>query len=392
MKLRTMLSHYGEEREKHNGAVVPPIYQNSLFTFESWDDIDKAFADPINSNIYTRGNNPSATLVEKKIAKIAGGEKAKLCSSGMGAISSAIMHYINQGDHIITLNNVYGPASNLIGTYLKNKFGIESTYISGEDISEFEKAIRPNTKLIYLESPTSAVFTLQDIEAVAKLAKKHNIKTVIDNTWATPIFQKPLELGIDMEVHSCSKYFGGHSDIVAGVIIGSEKDINEIYSNEAALFGAKIAPFEAWLIMRSLRTLKIRMVEHQANAMKVAEFLEKHPKISKVNYPGLKSFPQYELAKKQMSGCSGLMSFVIASENLEEIKAFVNTLEYFSIGVSWGGHESLAYAPAISYLREMSEEKFKATGLSLGVIRISVGLEDAEDLIEDLDNALKHIK
>lgn len=392
MKLKTMLSHYGEERSKHNGAVVPPIYQNSLFTFESWDDIDKAFADPINANIYTRGNNPSATLVEKKIAKIAGGEKAKLCSSGMGAISSAIMHYINQGDHIITLNNVYGPASNLIGTYLKNKFGIESTYVSGEDITEFEKAIRPNTKLIYLESPTSAVFTLQDIEAVAKLAKKHNIKTVIDNTWATPIFQKPLELGIDMEVHSCSKYFGGHSDIVAGVIIGSEKDINEICFNEAALFGAKIAPFEAWLIMRSLRTLKIRMLEHQSNAQKVAEFLEKHPKVSKVNYPGLKSFPQYELAKKQMSGCSGLMSFVIDSDNLEDIKAFVNSLEYFSIGVSWGGHESLVYAPAISYLREMSEEKFKATGLSLGVIRIYIGLEEAEDLIEDLDNSLKHIR
>lgn len=391
MKLSTLLSHYGENRAEHNGAVVPPIYQNSLFTFESWEAIEKAFSDPINSNIYTRGNNPSATMVESKIAKMAGGEKAKLFASGMGAISSAILHYINHGDHIITLNNIYGPASNFIGTYLKKKFGIESTYISGEDISEFEKAIKPNTKLIYLESPTSAVFTLQDLKAVAELAKKHNIKTVIDNTWATPIFQKPLELGIDMEVHSCSKYFGGHSDIVSGVLIGTEKDVNEIYSNEASLFGAKIAPFEAWLIMRSLRTMPIRLKQHQENAIKVAEFLEKHPKISKVNYPGLKSFPQYELAKKQMSGFSGLMSFVIDSENVQDIKNFVNSLQYFSIGVSWGGHESLVYAPAISYLQEMTPEAFKATGLSLGVIRISVGLEDADDLIEDLERSLKYI-
>lgn len=392
MKLKTVLSHYGEDRKEYNGAVVPPIYQNSLFTFESWEAIEKAFSDPIHSNIYTRGNNPSATIVEKKIAKMAGGEKAKLFASGMGAISSAILHYIKGGDHIITLNNTYGPAGNFIGTYLKNKFGIESTFVSGEEISDFENAIKPNTKLIYLESPTSAVFTLQNIRAVAELAKKHGIKTVIDNTWATPIFQRPLEMGIDMEVHSCSKYFGGHSDLVAGVIIGKEKDIDEIYSNEAALLGAKIAPFEAWLIMRSLRTLPIRMKAHEENAMRVAEFLENHPKISKVNYPGLKSFPQYELGKEQMSGYTGLMSFVINSENLEEIKAFVNSLEYFSIGVSWGGHESLAYAPAISYLQEMTPEKFKATGLSLGVIRVSIGLEDAEDLIEDLENALKNIK
>ena len=392
MKLATILAHYGEKREDHNGAVVPPIYQNSLFTFKDWDAIDNAFADPINSNIYTRGNNPSVTMVEKKIAKIANGEKAKLFSSGMGAITSAIMHYVKSGDHIITFNNIYGPASQFIGTYLKDKFNVESTYLSGESVEEIKNAIKENTTIIYLESPISAIFTLQNIKEIVKIAKEKGIKTIIDNTWATPIFQKPLNMGVDLEVHSCSKYLGGHSDIVAGVVIGKSKDIEEIYTTEHALLGAKMAPFEAWLLMRSLRTLEIRMKQHQYNAMKVAEFLDNNSKVVKVNYPGLKSFKDHELAKEQMTGFTGVMSFQLATENLQEIKNFVNALEHFSIGVSWGGHESLISVPAIPYLREMSEEKFKATGLSLGDIRISVGLEDVEDLIEDLKNALKKVK
>jgi cystathionine beta-lyase/cystathionine gamma-synthase len=199
-------------------------------------------------------------------------------------------------------------------------------------------------------------------------------------------------MGIDLEVRSCSKYLGGHSDIVAGVVIGNKENIESIRMNESILYGGKIAPFEAWLLMRSLRTLEIRVKQHQYNAMKVAEFLDSHPKIKEVKYPGLPSFKGHELAKKQMTGFTGLMGFELATEKLEEIKAFVNTLEHFSIGVSWGGHESLVHVPAISYLKEMTPEQFKATGLSLGVIRISIGLENVEDLIEDLENALKKIK
>ncbi len=386
--IETIISHYGEDREKHNGAVVPPIYQNTLFTFENWDAIDNAFSDPINNSIYTRGNNPSVSMVEKKIAKLAGGEKARLFASGMGAISSAIMSCVHTGCHVITLKNIYGPALNLLDVYLKNKFNIEVTFVSGESVEEFRNAVKENTSLIYLESPSSAVFSMQDITEICKIAKEHNIKTVIDNTWATPLYQKPLEMGVDLEVHSCSKYLGGHSDIIAGVVIGKAKLIDSIYQNEFLLYGAKMAPFEAWLLMRSLRTLPMRMERHERNAMMVAEFLEKHPKIKKVNYPGLKSFPQYELGKKQMTGYSGLMSFVIDTEEVQELKNFVNALDLFSIGVSWGGHESLIHAPAISYLKEMTPEQFKATGLSLGVIRISVGLENPEDLIADLDNAL----
>ncbi|MGL5209309.1 trans-sulfuration enzyme family protein [Cetobacterium sp.] len=390
--LETILAHYGEERDKHNGAIVPPIYQNTLFAFESWDHIDEAFSDPINNNIYTRGNNPSVSIVEKKLAKIAGGEKARLFSSGMAAISSAIMSCVKANCHIITLKNIYGPAMNFLDNYLRTKFNIDVTFVSGESVEEIENAIRENTTLIYLESPSSAIFSMQNLKAIADLAKKHNIKTIVDNTWATPIFQKPLELGIDLEVHSCSKYLGGHSDIIAGVIIGSAKDIDSIYQNEFLLFGAKMAPFEAWLLMRSLRTLPMRMEKHQNNALKVANFLENHPKIKSVNYPGLKSHPQFELGKKQMKGYSGLMSFVIDSDELSDIKNFVNALEHFSIGVSWGGHESLIHAPAISYLKEMTPEQFKSTGLSLGVMRVSIGLEHVDDLIEDLTGALNNIK
>ncbi|MEI6054693.1 MAG: aminotransferase class I/II-fold pyridoxal phosphate-dependent enzyme [Lentisphaerota bacterium] len=387
-ELETIISHYGEDREQYMGAVVPPIFQNSLFTFETWDDISAAFDDPVNNCIYTRGRNPSVALLEEKIAKIVGGEKAKMFSSGMGAISSAILHFVKGGDHIITLKNIYGPASNFMNKYLRAKMNIDVTFLSGTDTQEFKSSIRPNTKLIYLESPATAVFSLQDIRAIADIAKEHNIKTIIDNTWATPIFQKPIEMGIDLEVHSCSKYIGGHSDVVAGVVIGKTKDIDEIFLNEHAFLGAKLSPFEAWLLMRSLRTLPVRMLRHQENSLRVAEYLESHPKIKQVYHPGLKSFPQYELGKKQMTGYTGLMSFVIDCEELDKIKAFVNNLKLFKIGVSWGGHESLVFAPAIGYLKELPPEQFKAMGISLGTIRISVGLEHKEDLVRDLEESL----
>ncbi|KAA3660369.1 MAG: aminotransferase class V-fold PLP-dependent enzyme [Calditrichaeota bacterium] len=388
-KLETQLQHFGENRQDYHGAVVPPIFQNSLFTFESWEAIDAAFDDRTKNCIYTRGKNPSVSLVEEKIANLAGGESAKLFGSGMAAISAAILHFLQPGDHVITVQNIYGPTNNLLNAYLRRKMNIEVTYISGEHIDDFAGTITERTRLIYLESPSSAVFRLQDIAAVAKLAKEKGVKTIIDNTWATPIFQKPLGMGIDLEVHSCSKYFGGHSDIVAGVIIGCEQDIREIAVNEFELLGGKMAPFEAWLILRSLRTMPIRMQKHQENALQVADFLEEHPKIRSVNYPGLPSFPQFELGRKQMSGYSGLLSFELAMDDLSQIKNFFNSLKVFQIGVSWGGHESLIYAPAISYLKELPPEQFKNLGISLGDMRISVGLENGDDLVEDLAQALE---
>ena len=229
---------------------------------------------------------------------------------------------------------------------------------------------------------------MQDLKAVTDLAKRKGIKTVIDNTWASPIFQQPLNLGVDIEVHSVSKYLCGHSDVVAGAIISNKEIIDSIIQAEHELLGAKMAPFEGWLILRSLRTLEIRMQKHMSNAMTIAKHLEKHPKVDEVYYPGLASFPQFQLGQKQMSGYSGLLSFKLATTDIAQIKAFVDALEIFKLGVSWGGHDSLVYAPVISYLKELSPDRFEAMGIDASIIRISVGLEAEEDLIADLDKAL----
>lgn len=390
MSVETMLAHYGEERRKYHGAVVPPIFQNSLFTFESYEGIDEAFAQPLDHYIYTRGLNPTVEVAEKKIAWLEGGEKAKLFASGMAAITASILNFVSAGDHIICIKNVYGPANNFMAQYLRSKFKIETTFVEGTEISEFEAALQENTRLIYLESPSSLVFKLQDLGAVARLAKEHGLATVIDNTWATPLYQQPLSLGIDVVVHSASKYLAGHSDVVAGVVVSSAEVVNSITALEHALLGAKIAPFEAWLILRGLRTLAVRMERHSRNAMEIAEFLAQHPKVNHVNYPGLASFPQYELAQKQMKGYSGLLSFEIDTD-AAGVRRFLNSLTYFQIGVSWGGFESLAYAPIISVAKELPEEMWQAAGIHPGLIRISVGLENSADLIADLKYALEQI-
>jgi cystathionine beta-lyase len=383
----TLLSHHGEDRARHLGAVVPPIFQNSLFTFESWEAIDLAFDDRLKTPIYSRATNPTVRVVEEKIAAIAGADRARLFSSGMAAISAVILHHVAAGDHVVAVKNVYGPTNNLLNRYLRPRMNLDVTFVSGERVEEFEAALRPNTRLIFLESPSSAVFSLQDLAGVAALAKRHGIATAIDNSWATPLFQKPLELGIDMEVHTCSKYLGGHSDLIAGVVLGREDDMRKLSVEEGELLGGTLPPFEAWLLLRSLRTLTVRMARHEASALAVARFLEAHPKVRRVRYPGLESHPQYELARRQMTGTSGLMGFELASDDLDAIKRFFNGLKLFLIGVSWGGHESLIYAPAISYLKELPPEQFKALGISVGDMRISVGLEHPDDLIADLEAA-----
>ena len=386
LKDKTLLNH-DSYKDKH-GAVVPPLYQNSLFTFESWEAIDEAFNHKTEAYIYSRLMNPTVKVAEEKLATLSRGEKAKLCASGMAAITSAILHCIRAGDHIITINKLYGPASTFMLKYLKAKFDITTTQVDGRDVEAFRKAIKSNTTLIYLESPASLTLELQDLKALADLAKAHNIKTIIDNTWASPIFQKPLTFGVDIEVHSASKYLGGHSDVVAGVIISDRVTLDAIISAEHELLGAKMAPFEGWLILRSLRTLPIRMQAIQQHSIRVAEHLEQHPLVVGVNYPGLKSYPQYALAQQQMTGCGGLLSFELKTKDLGKIKLFVDNLKLFKIGVSWGGHDSLVYAPIISYLKELSAEDIAARGLNTSLVRLSVGLEDPEDLILDLDQAL----
>lgn len=391
LALETELSHLGEDRAAVYGAVVPPIFQTSLFTFDSWEAIDRAFEHRTEAFIYSRGQNPTVRVAEEKIARLAGGEKARLFASGMAAISAAVLSVLGPGDHVVTLDNIYGPARNLLGSYLPEKMGIETVFVGGEDPGEVAAALTPRTRLLYLESPTSVVFALQDLAALGEIARSRGITTIIDNTWATPIFQRPLALGIDLEVHSCSKYLGGHSDLVAGVVIGSAAHLERLTVREFELLGAKMAPWEAWLLTRSLRTLPMRMARHQASALMVAHFLESHRAVGKVRYPGLASHSQRDLVRRQMSGTSGLLSFELATTDLAEIRSFVDALRIFQIGVSWGGHESLVYAPAISYLKEHSPEAFARMGIALGDIRLSVGLEEPADLIADLEHGFSRL-
>jgi cystathionine beta-lyase len=381
MSIETMLSHYAEDRKNYYGAVVSPIYQTSLFTFDSMKAISEAFNNEQDSYIYTRGNNPTAKIAEDKIAFMENGECAKLFASGMGAISSAILSCVKTGDHIVAVETIYGPTISLLTDYLSKKFNIETTFVKADE-EEIIKATKETTKLIYLESPTSLVFEIIDIKKVTDFAKSKSIKTIIDNSWATPIYQKPIDLGVDIVVHSASKYLSGHSDLVAGVIISTRQTIKNILRDEHALFGAKIAPLEAWLILRGLRTLPVRLRQHSESAMKIAEYLNNHKKVKKVNYPGLASHPRHALACKQLSGFSGLLSFELDA-SLEASHLFVDSLNYFNIGVSWGGFESLA----LNLARDGKDPSIPA-----GLIRVSVGLESTDDLIRDLEQAFSKIQ
>jgi len=386
--IQTDCIHYADAPKSFLGAVTPPIFQNSLFVYPTFEKFSNALKKQMQNYVYTRGNNPTVKIAEQKIARLEKGESAKCFGSGMAAITSAILTFLKAGDHIVSIKNVYGPTYEFLSSYL-SRFNIESTFISGLSIEELRKAIRPNTKVIYLESPTSLIFQLQNLSEIAKLAKQRKIVTIIDNTWATPYFQNPIEVGIDLVIHSCSKYLGGHSDIVAGVIVGKRNYIEQIFQSEYLFLGSILHPFDAWLLIRGLRTLPLRMERHFDNALKVANFLENHPKVLKVNYPLLPSHPQYKLARKQLKGGSGLLSFELKTNSVEEIEKFANSFKIFRLGVSWGGYESLVFP--IAALEDKETKKLKELGVSSRLVRLSVGLENVEDLIFDLKQALSQI-
>lgn len=388
--IETTINITGEDFNQEHGAVVPAIYQSSIFARASYEDIEDYFENK-NGYLYSRTKNPTNDILEQKLAVLANAESALTFASGMGAISSAIMHYVNANDHIICVNNLYNPAMTFISKDLAEKYAVEYTVVEGDSIEEFENAIKENTKLIYLESPSTAVFKMQDIEKIVELAKTHNIKTIIDNTWATPLFQRCIEMGIDLEVHSLSKYLNGHSDVVGGCVLGKMKDIEEIRNSQLAQFGAKLGPFEAFLVIRGLRTLVARLNIHTASTKKIVEFLDNHNKVVKVMHPLSISYAQKDLAKKQLLNYTGLLSFELDAKSLKDVQCFINELKLFRIGVSWGGHESLVFAPNIAILNEMSIEQAKKLNVSPYTIRISVGLEGVNDLINDLKNALDKI-
>lgn len=369
-------THLGDEYGKFNGAIVPPIYQNSLFV------------QPTESNgvtgadyVYTRCSNPTIDIAERKIAALEGGDGALCFSSGMAAISTAIMYFVKKDCHVILAASSYSGTLGIIRDYLPEKFGVQFTFVNGNSVEEIENAIQPNTSLIYIESPSTFIFRMLDLEKISAIAKKHGIGTIIDNTYATPLHQQPLKHGIDIVCHTASKYLGGHSDIVAGALIARKEIIETLGNRERILFGGCMDPHQAWLLIRGIRTLPMRMKQHGENGMKVAEFLENHKNVKKVFYPGSKTFEQNELFKKYLSGTNGLLSFEPKGTK-EQITKFIGKLHYFQNGCSWGGFESLA----IHIQADSTGQKF---GQPENLVRLHVGLENIDTLISDLNEALK---
>ena len=379
-------SHYGEEYDKYYNAIVPPIFMNSLNVFEEIDDYFNAKVHDKHTYIYGRVQNPTVRILEDKVAALEHGVAAYAFGSGMAAATTAVLSVVKTGDHIVCLRNAYGPLKDFVEKYCPTHLGTTLTYVKGIEISEFEEAITDNTSLVILESPSSVVFSLQDIEAVCKIAHSHGAKVYIDNSFCTPIFSTPLDLGADIVMHTTSKYMGGHSDVIGGVLALRDEELANTIVTNRELFGGIMGPMEAWLVLRGLRTLSVRVKAHEETAMKVATYLENHPKVDKVYYPGLKSHPQYDLARKQQKGNTGLMTFEIKG-SMEDAKKVVNSLKVFKIGVSWGGFESLACMPHT----RCDAQACDWLGGAQHLIRIHCGLEGAEALIADLEQALANI-
>lgn len=379
-----IINHLGEDREKYFNAITPPVFQTSNFAFRDVEELRKSIADEKNSHIYSRGNNPTIDILCKKIAALEDTEEALAFSSGMAAISSAVISFVNSGDHIICVRNNYS-WTNILMTRFLPRFGVETTFVDGRDPENFRKAIRKNTRVIYLESPNSLTFELQDIEAVALIAKDAGITTLIDNSYSSPLMQSPAAMGIDIVLHSASKYLGGHSDIVAGIVCGSSENILRIFNNEYLGLGGIISPFNAWLMLRGLRTLQARIERISETPTRVMEYLEHHPMVTDILHPFSKRHPQYDLAVRQMLKPTGLFSIRLRIKDKIKIEKFVNSLEQFIIGVSWGGHESLVF-PALSF-----DENRTSEGYSNNLIRFYIGLDDADCLIKDIEQAFNRI-
>lgn len=360
-------------------AVVPPIVQTSLFTFKDYDDMVASYKGERVRPIYTRGLNPTVRMFEEMLAKLEGGEDAIGFASGMSAISSTVLSFVEPGDRIVAVNHVYPDAFRLFGTHLK-RMKIEVTYVDGRDEEAVARAL-PGAKLFYMESPTSWVMDTHDVASLARIAKEQGIITAIDNSWASPIFQQPLSLGVDLVIHSASKYLGGHSDVVAGVVAGSKELIGRIRSEAYPYLGGKLSPFDAWLLIRGLRTLPIRMKAHERSALTVAQRLQAHPLVETVCYPGLGN-----TLPPGLSGTSGLFSFIFRDG--VDVRRFADHLELFKLGVSWGGHESLIVPGEVVLAQKAQPNSAAAFGISPRSVRLHVGLEGTEALWSDLEAAM----
>jgi cystathionine beta-lyase/cystathionine gamma-synthase len=384
MDISYIINELAEERENYFNAVSPPIMQTSNFVFKTVDEMRKAFADEYSTYLYSRGRNPTVDILRKKLAALDGAEDCLVFNNGAAATFAAVLANVKAGDNIVCVNKPYTWTQKLCNDILP-RFNVTTTYIDGTSIENFERAILPNTTLIYLESPNSWDYKLQDLKAVAELAKAENIITIIDNSYCTPLYQKPIEYGIDLAMQTATKYIGGHSDTLGGVLSGSKQMIEKIFNSEYMNIGSGIQPFNAWLLIRGLRTLPARLDRITASTKKVVAYIKQHPKVESVIFPFDESFPQYQLAKQQMSGACGLFTFIIKADNITQIENFCNSLQHFFMAVSWGGHESLII-PKCSGIQPAD---FDAGNREHRMLRLYVGLEDPEYLIKDLGQAFE---
>lgn len=387
-KAATQVIHGGHEREAF-GALVTPLYQSATFVFESAQQGGERFAGNEPGYIYTRLGNPTTAELERKMAILEGAEAAAATASGMGAVSAALLANLQMGDHLVASNAVYGCTYALMTTQFA-RFGIEVSLVDFSSVAEIEAAIKSNTKVIFCETPVNPHLQVFDLAAIATIAKRHQLVSIVDNTFMTPLLQRPLDFGIDLVIHSATKYLNGHGDVIAGIVCGSEEQLHKVKYEILKDIGAVISPHDAWLILRGLKTLDVRLQRHCDSAQRVAEFLAEHPSITRVYYPGLKSHQGHKFIGQQMKRAGGVIAFELAA-NLEEAMAFVGYLKLFSIAVSLGDAESLIQHPASMTHSPYTPEARATAGIGDNLLRISIGLEDCDDIIADLNQALARL-
>ncbi len=376
--------HADRVLESGNG-VAPAIHQSVTHTADGADDFARKATEPSNDSFYARHGNPTSSRIARVIADLEGAESAQMFSSGMGAITTTVLALVRSGDHVIAQKNHYSATASFLSRFLP-RFGVEVSLVEQQSTTTFAAQVRPNTKIILVETPVNPSMAITDLRAISDLAVAQRITTICDNTFATPINQKPIDLGIDVVVHSVTKYIGGHHDLLAGCVASSDNLMKRVWDTSMDL-GPIAAPFNSWLALRGIRTLKIRMKQHNANAIALANFLEEDPRVARVFYPGLVSHPQHELAARQMQGFGGIVTFVLDS-GYEETRRFVENLELCQNAASLGGVDTLVVQPAVMFRGRLSIDEIEKQGVTPGMIRMSVGIEDIEDLIYDIDQAM----
>ena len=378
MKFNTKTIHGGQHHEKVTGAVMPPVFQTSTY-------VQSSPGKPLGDYEYSRAGNPTRTALEESLASIENGARGLAFSSGLAA-TDCLLRMFKAGDEIIAMDDLYGGTYRLF-TRLYKDSGIKFHFVDMNDLDKFQSLINENTKLVWVETPTNPLMKLADIAAIAQITKKHNILFAVDNTFATPYLQKPLDLGADIVMHSATKYLGGHSDVIAGALIIKDKALGEELHFKQFATGATLGPMDSFLVLRGIKTLHLRVQRHCENGEKVAAYLDNHPLVERVYYPGLASHPFHEIAKKQMSGFGGMVTFTFKSGKKEDAIKFLENLKVFTLAESLGGVESLANHPALMTHASIPEDKRKEVGISDDLVRLSVGVEDIEDLLADLEHA-----